>query len=71
MIEDEHNSYDLKLSDDLDHMFSKSCANVKTNKFYLRENEPLSEPILELRRLEFLNSDSNYKVKEYQTIPKP
>ena len=59
MIEDENNSYDLKLSDDLEPMFSKSCANVNINTMHLRENEPLSEPILEPRRLEFLNSDSN------------
>ena len=46
MIVDENNSYDLKLSDDLDLMFSKSCANVNTNTMYLRDNGPLSEPIL-------------------------
>ena len=46
MIEDEHTSYDLKLSDDLELMLSKSCANVTNNKMYLRDHEPLSEPIL-------------------------
>ena len=46
MIEDEHTSNDLKLSDDLELIFSKSCANVNTNTMCLRDNGPLSEPIL-------------------------
>ena len=46
LIDDEHTSYGLKLSDDLELMFSKSCANMNTNKVFLRDNEPLSEPIL-------------------------